>query len=348
MLKFLIVAPFLVIFILFFGFFFSSEDRESSVGERVLKQDESMNVASEDPLPFEELTIPFLKSRSYTSNLGELVLSSQSGTYSSYLTSYSSDNLKVEGLLTVPVGEKPEGGFPAIIFVHGYIPPTQYQTLTKYQDYVDYLARNGFVVFKIDLRGHGNSEGDASGAYYSSDYVVDVLSARVALQNSDFVNPTRIGLWGHSMAGNVIFRAAAAAPDVKAVVIWAGAVYSYEDLQKYGLDDNSYRPPANDTERQRKRQELFDRYGQFNPRSDFWTKVVATNYISEFEGAIQLHHAVDDTVVNIGYSRDLKSVLDNTLVKHELFEYPSGGHNMTGSAFGVAMGRTVSFFRENL
>src|SRR5258708_9975588 len=100
----------------------------------------------------------------------------------------------------------PDGGWPAIVFVHGYIDPTIYKTTQNYVAYVDYLARNGFVVFKIDLRGHDKSEGQASGAYYSSYYVIDTLNAREALKVSDFVNPNKVGLWGHSMAGKIYFR----------------------------------------------------------------------------------------------------------------------------------------------
>lgn len=158
------------------------------------------------PLPFRELTIPYLREREYKSALGDLQKSYEAPNYSTHITSYDSDGLKIYGLLTKPQGKMPAGGWPAVVFVHGYIPPTQYQTTQQYYDYIDYLARNGLVVFKIDLRGHGNSEGESSGAYYSSDYVIDVLNAYSALQKSSFVNPAKIGLWGHSMAGNVVMR----------------------------------------------------------------------------------------------------------------------------------------------
>ncbi|HRN96112.1 MAG TPA: alpha/beta fold hydrolase, partial [Candidatus Levybacteria bacterium] len=189
---------------------------------------------SPTPMPYAELTIPYLRNREYSSTLHERQVYSNGSTYTSYLTSYDSDGLKINGLLTIPTTEMPEGGYPAIVFVHGYIPPAQYSTTEKYADYVDYLARNGFVVFKIDLRGHGNSQGDPSGAYFSPDYVIDTLNARAALQTSDFVNPDEVGLWGHSMAGNVVMRAMTARPEIQAGVIWAGAVYTYTDMREYG------------------------------------------------------------------------------------------------------------------
>ncbi|TSC69909.1 MAG: hypothetical protein CEO12_673 [Parcubacteria group bacterium Gr01-1014_46] len=306
------------------------------------------NISKADFLLFEEITIPYLKSKTYASKLNDLELLSENIYYTSYLTSYNSDGLKIYGLLTQPKGQMPVGGWPAVIFVHGYIPPQNYQTTVNYSSYVDYLAKSGLVVFKIDLRGHGNSEGEPGGSYYSSDYIIDTLNAYSALQNSDFVNPDKIGLWGHSMAGNVVFRSLAAMPEIPAVVIWAGAVYSYEDFAQFGIDDNSYQPPLGDSERQKRRKLLFDTYGQFNKESDFWKKVAATNYLDGIDGAIQINHAVDDPVVDIGYSRNLMSILDSTTISHELKEYPSGDHNLTGLTFSQAMQNTVNFYKKHL
>lgn len=306
--------------------------------------------ATAEPTPFlfEEITIPYLIGRKYESKLGEMSKLSENSLYSSYLTSYGSEGLKVNGLLTIPKGEVPEGGWPGIVFVHGYIAPTIYRTTEKYVSYVDYLAGNGFVVFKIDLRGHGDSEGEAGGSYYSSDYIIDTLNAYSALSQSDFVNPQSIGLWGHSMAGNVISRSMAVKKDIPAVVIWSGAGYTYTDLTSYRLNDQSYRPPQTQTERARKRKLLTDTYGSFSPDHWFWKLVPPTNYLNGVKTAIQLHHAINDSVVSIEYSRNLIKVLDSANIKNELYEYSSGGHNIEGLSFSEAMKRTVEFFKENL
>ena len=319
------------------------------------------------PFPFAEITIPYLRSRNYESSLGERSQVSPNSNYTSYLTSYNSEGFKVNGLLTIPKGEKPQEGFPAIVFVHGYIPPKNYQTLVNYSSYVDYLAKNGFVVFKIDLRGHGNSEGEPGGSYYSSDYIIDVLNARTALQRLGgsvkgkegenltlnglpfpLVDPGKIGLWGHSMAGNVVSRALAAKPDIPAVVIFAGAVYTYEDFSEFSIQDNSYQPPPSDSPSRQKRNEMLELYGQFDPNSDFWKQVPMTNYLADIKGAISLNHAKDDNVVDIAYSRNLNSILNKTSIPHELNEYDSGGHNLTGAAFNQAMENAVDFFNKYL
>ncbi len=307
-----------------------------------------IQTASPTPFPYSEMTIPSLRAREYKSQLNDLNLVSTNASYTSYLTSYDSDGFKVNAHLTIPRGESPPGGWPTIVFVHGYIPPTLYNTLENYSSYVDFLAKNGFVIFKIDLRGHGDSEGEPGGGYYGSDYIVDVLNARAALSNSDFVNSKNIGLWGHSMAGNIAMRSFTARPEIPAVVIWAGAVYTYEDQRKYGIDDNSYRPPTTSNTQRSKRQDLYEKVGSPSATSPFWKLVIPTNFLKDLKGAIQLNHAVDDTVVNVGYSRDLNALLDKTLVVHELNEYPSGGHNFTGSTFTQAMNNTVDFFKKHL
>lgn len=324
-----------------------------SYGVVPMKHSSQQAIVSEDPpsptpMPFVEMTIPYLRNRTYTSTMGQRSRISDAGTYMSYITNYESDGLKVNGLLTIPKGEMPLEGWPAIVLVHGYIPPTVYRTTDNYVSYVDFLARRGFVIFKIDLRGHDQSEGEPGGAYYSSDYVIDTLNARAALQSVDFVNPKRIGLWGHSMAGNVVMRSLAAQPEIPAVVVWAGAGYTYADLLAYRITDNSWRPPTESPQRMRGRELLRQTYGEFSANHPFWKQVAVTDYLSDIRGAIEIHHAVDDAVVNIEYSRNLMKLLDNTTVVHELYEYAGGGHNISGSYFTTAMERTAEFFNKHL
>lgn len=338
------------------GFYFyqgrNREDNASAVSR--LKEIVKIPTPTPTPFPFQEMTIPYLRSRNYQSSLGDLEKVSENSNYTSFLTSYDSDGLKINGLLTIPESDPPssetsEGrrvGWPAVVFLHGYIPPQNYRTLVNYAAYVDYLAKNGLVVFKIDLRGHDKSEGEPGGSYYSGDYIIDTLNAVAALKNSDFVDSGRIGLWGHSMAGNVVFRSMAAMPEISKVVIWAGAVYTYEDFSQFRISDASYQPPPQTSEGRRKRDELFATYGGFDPQNEFWKQVPATNYLDGLKGEVQVHHAVDDNVVSIDYSRNLMSILDNTDIGHELFEYPSGGHNLTGSSFTQAMQRSVDFFKR--
>ena len=136
------------------------------------------NLTSESPTATEvvfgvgnELSIPYLRGLEIT---GSQITFEDELTptffYQQHLVSYISEGNKIYGLLTIPIRNRQKSGFKAIVFNHGYIPPADYKTAERYVAYVDYLARNGFVVFKIDYRGHGKSEGEPTGSYFSPGY----------------------------------------------------------------------------------------------------------------------------------------------------------------------------------
>src|SRR3990172_9544015 len=160
----LVILPITVILLLVGIFFwkfygFGNLTNITNSGKRLLNWNQensttalSSGQAVNNPKTFEfqEVTIPDLRARTYQSKLGGLEIFSEGPNYTSYLTSYDSDGYRINGFLTIPKGGSAGEKFPAIVFVHGYIPPTLYKTTVNYISYVDYLAKNGFVVFKID------------------------------------------------------------------------------------------------------------------------------------------------------------------------------------------------------
>lgn len=308
---------------------------------------------AQEPSTFEvgeELTIAALLEREIAGSEITIEETLENGVnYHRYIASYISEGNRIYGLLTVPFGNAPYGGFKAIVFNHGFIPPANYRTTERYVAYVDALARAGFVVFKIDLRGHGDSEGEPAGSYFSPAYTIDAIAALKSLQTLNFVDPLGIGMWGHSMAGNLVLRAMLIEPDIQAGVIWAGAVYSYDDFSRYAISDPSAsrevleRMPAF-----RRSRELFETYGRPNTEEPFWRAVSLTANIDLLNAPLQIHHAANDDVVNIGYSYDLIDVLAAHGKVYEFYEYEGGGHNIESPYFDQAMRRTILFFQRTL
>ena len=303
-----------------------------------------------------ELTIDYLRSMEFSGSeiIFEQKLADRSN-YHRYIASYLSEGNRIYGLLTIPFSDPPEGGFNAIVFNHGYVPPDVYQTTQRYVGQVDYLARSGFVVFKIDYRGHGDSEGVPAGSYFHPGYTIDALNAFKSLQQLENVNPDGIGMWGHSMAGNVTLRAMLVEPEIKAGVIWAGAVYSYEDLVQYGITDSTYRPrptltpePGAEESPLRFSQNIFEIYGRPDLSEPYWQAVSLTENLDNLSSPLQIHHAEDDAVVGIAYSYDLATSLQALGKPYEFYIYVGGGHNLNSPAFLNAMQRTVAFFEEFL
>jgi fermentation-respiration switch protein FrsA (DUF1100 family) len=269
--------------------------------------------------------------------------------YNRYIAWYESEGLKIYGLLTIPFGEMPENGWPAIVFNHGYIPPDVYRSTERYIAYVDSLARSGYIVFRIDYRGHDRSDGEASGAYGDPGYLVDVLNAASALRAYPQADAQRIGMWGHSMGGYLTLRAMVIDPGIKTGVIWAGVVGSYPDLICCWRRATPGVPTAtpNPNFRSGWRSTWQDLYGSPDTNPEFWQGISANSYLGDLSGPVQLHHGTADTSVPVEFSRDLYQKIIQAGKISEYYEYEGDDHNLA-TYFSLAMSRTIDFFDRYL
>ncbi len=269
--------------------------------------------------------------------------------YNQYIASYRSDGLKIYALLTIPTGEKLKNGWPAIIFNHGYIAPEAYRTTERYVAYVDAFARSGYIVFKPDYRGNGSSEGKPEGAYYSPAYTIDVLNALSSIKKFKDVNPNKIGMWGHSMGGNITLRSLVISKDIKAAVIWAGVVGSYYDLANNWQRRVPFRPSQRELSlRNNQRQELYNKYGTLEQNPNFWHSIDPTYFLNDINTPIQLHHGLADEEVPLLFTQNLYNNLKKDGKTVEFYTYEGADHNISGASFNLAMERSINFFDKYL
>ncbi len=296
------------------------------------------------PTPLNSLSISYLRQRRYPGSdiTVEQTLTSGSN-YNRYVVSYQSDGLKINALMTVPKTTKPKSGFPVIIFNHGYIPPAQYRTTERYVAYVDAFARNGYIVFKSDYRGHGSSEGDAKGGYGSPDYTIDVLNALASLEKYRDADPQRIGMWAHSMGGLVTLRAMVISKDIRAGVIWSGVVASYPDLLEHWRRAPRVPTPVIPESARHWRSDLQQQYGTPEQNPAFWDSISPTSYLSDLSGPLQLHHSTTDPEVPYEFSQTLSDQVQAAGKTVELYSYPGDDHNLS-KHLALALQRSVAFF----
>jgi uncharacterized protein len=287
------------------------------------------------------LTIPELREGSYPGSAIKIERQLSSGrNYKRYLSSYQSEGLKIFALLTVPNGTKPKNGWPAIIFNHGYIPPKQYRTTEKYVAYVDGFARAGYIVFKPDYRGHGSSQGESQGAYFSPGYTVDVLNATSSVAKFKDANADRIGMWGHSMGGYLTLRSMLVDSRIKAGVIWSGVVAPYKDI----IERWTGRKPSDiPKEAQRRRKLVIEKFGTPSSNPAFYDSISPNSYLSDGLAPLQIHHGLSDQTVPYQFSRALVKGLREAKQPFEHYEYAGNDHNLKQS-FGLVMRRSVAFF----
>ncbi len=307
------------------------------------------NLPTPTPTPPHPLTIEWLRQQEYPGS--EIVIEetlTPGVNYSRYVASYRSEGLKIYALLTVPKGEKPASGWPAIVFNHGYIPPDEYRTTERYVAYVDGFARNGYIVLKPDYRGHGRSEGEATSSYGRPDYTVDVLNAVAAVKAYEAADPDRIGMWGHSMGGHITLRSMVATGDIKAGVIWAGVVASYPDLltrwsRRSGAAPEQSQPTPTPRWSRRWRDDLLSEYGTPEENPQFWASISANSFLDDLSGPIQLHHGTADESVPLEFSATLYGQIQHAGQTAEFYTYEGDNHDIDNS-FSLAMQRSIAFF----
>jgi dipeptidyl aminopeptidase/acylaminoacyl peptidase len=345
------LPTFLVISLVILGLYFYSLNNTDNALNNPLQTDESselemgeMNSESAESI----LSIEVLKKSEFIpGEITNVETITGESRYLKSIVSYVSDGYKINALLGMPKGVAPEGGWPVIVFNHGYIDPKIYRTNEKYVAYFDRLVLAGYVVIKSDYRGHGSSEGAAEGGYGSDGYVRDVRQLVANMKKYPGVDPDRIGMWGHSMGGHITLRTMVSSPDIKAGVIWAGVVASYPDLLNNWRRTSSSPLPSPSYPGRRWRNLLQEKYGTPEQNPEFWNSISATSFLNEISGPVQLHHGTADTSVPVAFSRTLSEKLKTVNKPVELYEYPGDDHNISQN-FGTAMNRTIEFFDEHL
>jgi len=299
-------------------------------------------VPTATPVPF-PLEISAMRAREYPGSDIVIEQTLDSGVnYNRYYVSYRSEGLKIYALMTVPNEEKPATGWPVIIFNHGFIPPEVYVSTERYVAYVDLIARNGYIVFRSDYRGHGNSEGEAGGAYSRPDYTVDVLNAVSSMKHYPDADPNRIGMWGHSMGGYITLRSMVITKDIKAGVIWGGVVTSYADLLTKWRRGPGASPTPTPSPRSW-RFSLMQQYGSPEENPEFWNSISANSYLNDISGPLQLHHGTADVEVPLEFSETLFYQMLEANQYVEFYKYEEDNHNIS-NYFGTAMQRSIEFF----
>lgn len=242
--------------------------------------------------------------------------------FTQYLISYPSDTMKIYGVMNVPNGNGP---FPVIILNHGYYNPSSFKSGDGTQNMANILASNGYLTLASDYRGHGNSENDSGRrGGHRPEYAIDVLNLIASVNSIPQADKKNIGMWGHSMGGEVSLRAIEATDKVKAVVLWAPTSGNAGDNHAfYNGNDSPTADPALEG-------------------------VSPINYIKYITSPISIHQGSEDTEVNPDWSKELKEALEKQDKIVEYFEYPGEDHNFRNFGWDTISERSLNFYSKYL
>ena len=141
---------------------------------------------------------------------------------------WQSAGLKLSGVVEFPEGMKRGEKRPAFLVLHGFGSNKQSEltrTVTRM------FTALGYAALRFDMRGCGESEGER-GRVICLEQVEDTKSAVDFLQTTDFVDPKRIAVFGHSFGAAVAVYAAGTDPRLAACISSGGWGHGEKKFRK--------------------------------------------------------------------------------------------------------------------
>ncbi|MCJ8317921.1 S9 family peptidase [Idiomarina sp.] len=246
------------------------------------------------------------------------------------------DGLELDGYIMKPTDFDPSKEYPILFYVYGE--PWGQTVANKWGGSLylwhTMLTQQGYIVASIDNRGTKSPRGfDWRRSIYKNLGVVTVRDQYDALQQMlerwDFIDESRVGIWGHSGGGSQTLNALFRYPDAYHMGM---ALAPVPDLTLY---DTIYQ----------------ERYSGLLPESaERYKETSAITHAENLEGDLLLVHGTGDDNVHFQGSERLV----NELIKHgkqfEFFAYPNRSHGIYEGEGTTLHLRTMmtEFIKEHL
>ncbi len=231
------------------------------------------------------------------------------------------DGQQLHYRLTRPAGTVPEGGFPVIVHVYGG-PGVQRVRNEWAPLLLQLFCQHGYGVLELDNRGSGNRERRFEAPMHGClghAEVRDQVAGTRLLAGLSWVNPRRIGVFGHSYGGYMTLMCLMQAPEVFKAGVAVAPVSEWE------LYDTHY------TER-------YLGMPQENPEGYRASSVLS--HLDGLAGRLLIVHGMADDNVLFTHSTRLFRALQSRMLPFEMMTYPGAKHALQE--------RDVSIHRFNL
>ncbi|MBT3323199.1 MAG: alpha/beta fold hydrolase [Anaerolineae bacterium] len=262
------------------------------------------------PDPLWKYTIPAMRERSYGG--GDIQILEQideTETFKRYKFLYPSDGLNIYGFVNIPKGKGP---FPVMIVIHGNYDISNYN-LTPFTRYdADILSREGYLVLHPNMRNFGES--DKGDDLYRTGLATDILNLiaiiktqGVKLNELEQAVPQKVGLWGHSMGGEVALRVITVSNDIQATVLYAPMTGDMIKNAQYLNLTEELNTPAH-------------LIPAISPHISYY----------HITSPLKLYHGTSDAAIPVEYSRETCELLTNLGKEINCAFYEGAEHTFNG------------------
>ncbi|HET8817060.1 MAG TPA: S9 family peptidase [Pseudidiomarina sp.] len=232
--------------------------------------------------------------------------------------------------LTKPTQFADNQRYPAIVMVYGG-PRAQRVTNTWGDYFTQYLAQQGYVVFQLDNRGSGNRGSQFESGIYRQLAQLEVRDQQVGaefLRNRPYIDPDRIGVFGHSYGGYMALHLILRADDQFAAAV-AGAPVTDWALYDTHYTERYLGTPAN------------------NP--DGYKQASVLTYAGQLRKPLLIYHGMADDNVLYTHTAKLTYALQQAMLPFELMAYPGKAHGLYGRETSIHRYQLIAdFFDRSL
>jgi len=221
--------------------------------------------------------------------------------------------------------------YPVFLFTYGG-PHSQRVTRTWGNYFDQYMAQQGFVVFRLDNRGSSRRERQFTDVIYNNlgkNEVEDQVTGIDWLAQQSFVDAKRVGVFGWSYGGFMTLRLLAAASDKIAMGV------SVAPVTDWALYDTHYT----------------EQFVGATPKSDpdAYARSGVFAHLDGMKSPLLLIHGMADDNVLFTNSTRLIDELVKRNVQFDLMTYPGAKHGISGrTSQRHVFGLIEAFFKKNL
>ncbi|MEM5513178.1 S9 family peptidase [Pseudoalteromonas sp. AS84] len=192
--------------------------------------------------------------------------------------------------------------------------------------YFQYMAQQGYVIFQLDNRGSYNRGKKFEDAIYKHLGVVEVadqIKGVEFLRTLDYVDPQRIGVYGHSYGGYMALMTMFKAGD------YFQAGVSGAPVTDWALYDTHY------TERY---------LGHPDTNAKGYEDSAVFPYADGLKGPLMIYHGMADDNVLFTHSTKLFKQLQDNEKQFEMMTYPGSKHSLRGKQVQTHLHQTITNF----
>lgn len=229
--------------------------------------------------------------------------------------------------LTKPTQFADNQRYPAIVMVYGG--PRAQRVTNSWGDYfTQYLAQQGYVVFQLDNRGSGNRGSQFEAGIHrqlAQLEVADQIVGAEFLRSRPYINPDRIGVFGHSYGGYMALHLILRADEQFAAAV-AGA-----PVTDWALYDTHY------TERY---------LGTPKDNPEGYQQASVLTYAEQLRKPLLIYHGMADDNVLYTHTAKLTYALQQAMLPFELMAYPGKAHGLYGKETSIHRYQLIADFFE--